>query len=200
VTSPHRHCDPLARNDGIDTTPHSRDAKCARAVAKTLSLERKEGAGKAGCPMHPQPRVQSKKAHELITTGSPEQSDFPCAMVLTAYNALSPVTGSFATVACACYRRLDSSVGAPGPHALAVRDGVARLATPPASIASRPNVRDDGQRPSYRDGMAEATTISDFRKEIFLASGLDTQISLNPLTKLVFRRRRFRAVEGGRAR
>ena len=66
--------DPLARNDGIDTTPHSRDAKCARAVAKTLSLERKEGAGKAGCPMHPQPRVQSKKAHEQITTGSPETS------------------------------------------------------------------------------------------------------------------------------
>jgi hypothetical protein len=23
-----------------------------------------EGAGNAGCPMHPQPRVQNKKAHE----------------------------------------------------------------------------------------------------------------------------------------
>jgi hypothetical protein len=57
--------DPLARNDGIDTTPQSRGAECARAVAKTLSLERIEGAGKAGCPMHPQPRVQNLgEAHE----------------------------------------------------------------------------------------------------------------------------------------
>ena len=50
---------------------------------------------------------------------------------VNAYSALSPVNGSFATVACASYRRLDSSVGKTGPHALAVRAGVARLATPP---------------------------------------------------------------------
>jgi hypothetical protein len=43
-------------------------------------------------------------------------------MVFNAYNALSPVTGSFATVACASYRRLDSSTAKPGPHALAVRE------------------------------------------------------------------------------
>src|SRR5579872_2469884 len=32
----------------------------------------KEGAGKAGRLMHPQPHAQDKKAHELVTTGSPE--------------------------------------------------------------------------------------------------------------------------------
>jgi hypothetical protein len=43
--------------------------------------------------MHPQPRVQSKKAHELVTTGSPVHTGIPCAMVLTAYSVLSLVIG-----------------------------------------------------------------------------------------------------------
>jgi hypothetical protein len=40
------------------------------------------------------------------------------------------------------------------PHDFAVRANAARLAAPPASIASRPSVRDDGQRPFClgRDG------------------------------------------------
>ena len=59
-----------------------------------------------------------------------------------------------------------------------------------ASTATRPNVRDDGQRPSYRNGIAKATTVSGFRKA-FLASGLDTQISLNCLGKSTFARTRF---------
>jgi hypothetical protein len=67
-----------------------------------------------------------KKHTSVITTGTPNWSGLPCALVLTAYNVLSPVTGSFATVACASYRRLDSSVGAPGPHALAVRVSATR--------------------------------------------------------------------------
>jgi hypothetical protein len=57
---------------------------------------------------------------------------------VTAYNVLSPVTGLF------CHRRLqvttcklDPSVGGTGPHDFAVRVGIARLAMPPASIASR---------------------------------------------------------------
>jgi hypothetical protein len=41
-----------------------------------MSLEKTEGAGKAGCFAHPQPRVQCKKAHELVTTGTPKQSGF----------------------------------------------------------------------------------------------------------------------------
>jgi hypothetical protein len=48
----------------------------------TLAIE---GAGNAGCAMHPQSRVQNKKAHEVVTTGSPEQPGIPRAMVLTGY-------------------------------------------------------------------------------------------------------------------
>ena len=64
-----------------------------------------------------------------------------------------------------------------------------------ASIASRPNVRDDGQRPSWwgRDG----ATYYNFRysERDFLASGLDTPISLNCLrkSKSTFARSRFGA-------
>jgi hypothetical protein len=59
--------------------------------------------------MHPQPRVRNNKAHEHSHHRFTELvPDFP-AQWFTAYSVLSPVTGSFATVACASYRRLDSS-------------------------------------------------------------------------------------------
>jgi hypothetical protein len=50
--------------------------------------------------MRPQPRVQMKKAHELVTTVTPVSPGIPRAMVLTVSSALSPVTGLV------CHRRL----------------------------------------------------------------------------------------------
>jgi hypothetical protein len=73
------------------------------------------------------------EAHERSHHRFAKQSGVSCAMVLTAYSVLSPVTGLF------CHRRfrgnnflrkLDASVGASGPHGFAVRFGVARLAKP----------------------------------------------------------------------
>ena len=58
-----------------------------------------EGAGKARCSLHPQPRTQTKKRTSVVATGSPKQSGLPCAMVLTAYSALSSATNS------SCHRR-----------------------------------------------------------------------------------------------
>jgi hypothetical protein len=55
---------------------------CARTMQETLCPSITEGAGKAGCPVHPQPRVQSRKHTSVVTTGSPEHSGLPCAMVL----------------------------------------------------------------------------------------------------------------------
>ena len=43
---------------------------------------------------------KSKKAHEVVTTGSPEQPGIPRAMVLTVSFVLFPVTGLV------CHRRL----------------------------------------------------------------------------------------------
>src|SRR3979411_3128703 len=49
-----------------------------------------EGAGNAGCPMHPQPRAQSVVKHtSVVTTVTPDSPGIPYAMVLTAYLVLS---------------------------------------------------------------------------------------------------------------
>src|SRR3954469_22942683 len=53
----------------------------------------------------------------------------------TAYFVLSPENGSFASVACASYRKLNASTAAPEPHDFTVRIRRVRLA-PSASIAS----------------------------------------------------------------
>jgi len=50
--------------------------------------------------MHPQSRVQNKKAHEVVTTGSPDQPGIPARNGFTAYFVLSPVIGL------SCHRRL----------------------------------------------------------------------------------------------
>src|SRR4051812_22307334 len=36
-----------------------------------------EGRGECRVPTHPQPRMQSKKAYELVTTGKPDDPAFP---------------------------------------------------------------------------------------------------------------------------
>ena len=63
-------------------------------------------------------------------------------MVLTDPFVLSPVTGLFLPPSFAKeFRKLDASVGAPGPHDFAVRESIARLATQKArndAIASTP--------------------------------------------------------------
>jgi hypothetical protein len=98
-------------------------------------------------PKHPQPRVQHKKAHELVTTVTPGSPGIPRAMVLTPITRSPRCPGLLATVACASYRRLDPSVARSGPHALAVRGIAPSSLAPPASTASRPAFRDDREPP-----------------------------------------------------
>jgi hypothetical protein len=61
----------------------------------------KEGAGNAGCPMHPQPRARMVvvNAHEYSQRVHRNRPAFPHAMVLTVYFVLSPAIGPFAAVA-----------------------------------------------------------------------------------------------------
>src|SRR6059058_1818989 len=81
---------------------------------------------------------KNKKAHEVVTTGSPETPGIPRAMVLTVSFALSPVTGR----CCHCRQQvttcqLDASVGASGPHDFTVRLSVRSSGDTLASTASR---------------------------------------------------------------
>jgi hypothetical protein len=65
--------------------PFSR--RVASEGCQNLCPSIKEGAGNAGCPMDPRPPVQ-QKAQASATTGSPETSGIPCAMVLRLIRAL----------------------------------------------------------------------------------------------------------------
>src|SRR5580704_15464875 len=85
----------------------------------------------------------------------------------TAYTCSPRGPGSFAPVTLAKLlpRKLSASVGAPGPHAFAVRISIARLATLPRPPHPAPNVRDDREAPLLweQDG-AENTLFLVFRK------------------------------------
>src|SRR3982074_1554846 len=65
----------------------------------TLSNQRAQGMPGARCARS---LVCSEKAHELVTTVTPESPGIPRAMVLTVSFVLSPVTGLV------CHRRLQS--------------------------------------------------------------------------------------------
>ena len=89
-------------------------ARCARVLLNHLA-RKSEGAGNAGCPMHPQPRVQVVVKHtSVVTTGTPGTPGIPRAMVLTAYFVLSPATNS----SCHRRRRIKGSSDPVGPTRL----------------------------------------------------------------------------------
>src|SRR5229473_2339237 len=74
-------------------------ARCARALRRLPPSEKQEGAGKAGCALHPRSRVQTctkKRTRAYRFSGGIPA--FPAQWV-TAYFALSPVTGL------SCHRR-----------------------------------------------------------------------------------------------
>ena len=121
-------------------------------------------------------RAKVIKHPGVVTTGSPEIPSLPCAMVLTAYFALSPVTGL------SCHRRSRIQ-----PATLTPASGRQDHTTSPSASASLvlrrqsvhripPNVRDDGQRPSLgRDGGSCRSDLPDGLSEIFLQMGLDSK-------------------------
>jgi hypothetical protein len=169
------------RNDIVEpdsiliTHPRSRDTVCPSS-AQTVSLE-KEGAGNAGCALHPRSRVQiaRKKAHTSIQVQR-RQSGIPCAMVLRLMPCSPRRSGFFGTVALRILARPPGRARAPpqdltptseasGPHGFAVRDQRRRPArrliahelialrhrfapTQPASTASPPAFVTIAIRPS----------------------------------------------------
>src|SRR5258708_16786424 len=77
----------------VDMRPHSRGMRCPRFCVN-FTLPKTEGAGKAGCRLHP--RSCAQEAHEW-TTGSTGSFRLSPREWVTAYFVLSPVTGLFAT-------------------------------------------------------------------------------------------------------
>ena len=83
-----------------------------------------EGAGNAGRPMRPPPRVRWWKVKSTrVSQVTPESPGIPRAMVLTASFVLFPATGFLATVIPEklASHELDASIGASEPHDFSVR-------------------------------------------------------------------------------
>jgi hypothetical protein len=123
-------------------------ARCARVLRQLPPSREQEGAGKAGCTLHPRSRVQNctktrTRAYRFSGGIRPSLRNG-----FTAYSALSSVNGL------SCHRRprdtaldpfgsmrnreLDASIGASGPHDFAVRVSHARqsqLSRPPHPTA-----------------------------------------------------------------
>src|SRR5437868_12851535 len=129
---------------------------------------------------------KSKKAHEVVTTGSPEQPGIPRAMVLTASFVISPVIGLF------CHRRyrnyfrqLDASVEVSGPHDFAVRISTFRQACYRVHRIPCPTSVTIAKRPSRvgRDGASCRIDLGCWRSRIFLRSGLDSSLTDLPVSQ-----------------
>jgi len=121
----------MARSFSSDIVSHSRGAM-RPSCARTFVPRKTEGAGKAGCPLHPQPRVQCVGSTRV---SSPQVHRDTRPSLRNGFNGfLRALPGdraclppSPADLACqnpvgpTCLRRLDASVGASGPHDFAVR-------------------------------------------------------------------------------
>ena len=123
-----------ARNDD-ERASHSRGTTCPRfAFRRPSSKQRAQGRPGARCTRGLACNVRKKRAHEH--TGSAEAFRPSLRNGFTAYFVLSPVNGSFATVAPEklASSELDASTAASGPHDFAVRSSHTRqsqLSRPP---------------------------------------------------------------------
>jgi hypothetical protein len=147
-------------------------APCVRVLPVVCASERSEGAGNAGRAMRPQPRMQNKKAYEHSPTVTPASPGIPRAMVLTVSFVLSPVIG----LSCHrrqrnCFRKLDASVEASGPHDFAVRLTCCSSKAPLASTASRPAFVTIASRPLWDETARFIVLIWVKRRKEFFANG-----------------------------
>jgi hypothetical protein len=148
------------------------------------SLRRTEGAGKTGCWLHPQPRVQQRKhtsSHYRFNRDTrPSLRDGVNAYV----RALPGVRDLIVTVTSGSrrvgpegptspIRSLSASPGAPGPHDFAVRDRFARQTIRPRPSHPASNTRDDREAPlsQRRDGITIIIIFGKTEAKYFLQRG-----------------------------
>ena len=98
-------------------------ARFARVV-QTNTLKEAEGAGNAGCALHPRPRVQQKNTR-VSNHRYTASTGIPCTMVLTVSFVISPVTGLF------CHRHFAGII----PRTLAPASGRQDHTTSPSASA-----------------------------------------------------------------
>src|ERR1700730_5675066 len=181
------------------TPLHSRGARRPSFARKTVP-RKTEGAGNAGCPMHPQPRVRKVKNTRVSHHRFAETLRHSLRGGFNGYFALSPVTGLF------CHRRSrgfllenltpasgrqDHTTSPSGSAPLVLRrQGVHRIPLPTfVTTAKRPSL-------SRRDAASKPRFLIFRKRNIFAWGDWTTQISLNRLMKNAFTRTRFCASRG----
>jgi hypothetical protein len=135
-----------------------------------------EGAGKAGCALHPRSRVQkcaSKNAHEH--TGQRRHSDFPCAMVYGLYRAL-PGDRAFLPPSPALPSANLTPASGCQDHTTSPSASQARRQRAAASTAARPYVRDVRETPLRveQDAIDVALFVISENQNIFCKGALQT--------------------------
>jgi len=143
---------------------------------KFLAL-RSEGAGNAGCTVHPiAARARIVKESTRVRQVTPKSPGIPRAMVLRLIACSPRRSGFLATVARASKRELDASVEASGPHDFAVRKQAPSSLAPPRVHRIPPRGRDDRVSPLLkgRDGEDYSLDFGFGKTEIFFLEGLDT--------------------------
>jgi hypothetical protein len=168
--------------------PRSRDEiRPSFASFFTLTRRRAQGRPGARCTRGLVCKQQIENAHEH--TGSAEAIRPSLRDGVTAYFALSPVTGFFATVISRMSppAKLGASIGAPGPHDFAVRFARARqsrTSRPPHLTATFVTI---ASRPSFgRDAPIKITDLPDGLSEIFGAKDWAGQIRLISFLNFLF--------------
>jgi hypothetical protein len=159
--------------------------------------------GARPAPMTP---CADKKHTSVVATGVPPHAGIPCAMVLTAYSALSLVTGlcchhhqrdaarDITSVRCKAsslvmrgrLRQFDASVGASGPHGFAVRCQRASSCAPSRPPHPIPNVRDDREAPLLqraRNGTVIVVILARREAKCFCAGHWTRQLQNSPSGK-----------------
>ena len=153
-----------------DTRLHSRDAHRVR-VLRHHCPPKNRGRRESRVLVAPAASRAMKKAHELVTTGSTEQSGFPRAMVLRLIPRSPRGPGFLAPVALRSSKNLVPASGhqdhTTSPSAMVA----ARLAASLRPSHPALNVRDDREAPLLvrRDGRIEATDLPDATSTIFFA-------------------------------
>ena len=153
----------------------SRSRGALRPRFEILCPPKSEGAGNAGCALHPRSHVQfaQRSAHEH--TGQRRASDIPCAMALRLITCsprrtalLPPLRPEKLASA------VDASTATSGPHVFAVRSQ-ARSSIGTASVhRDPPHDRDDHDTPLWSGGRRRYAADLGKKKRNIFARGLDT--------------------------
>jgi hypothetical protein len=141
--------------------------------------------------MHPQPRVRLVVlvCTRVFTAEAPETSGIPHAMVLRLIARSPRGPGSLAPVIPEklASQELNASVGAPGPHAFAVRIQRVRLTRHLRPPHPAPNVRDDRDTPLlWRRDSGKKAQFPIFRKTNISACRTDNPNQLESAREIRF--------------